>query len=58
MHVKPAKPVETNGLFEPVWVTGALSMASAKRSLFMLDGSADIDVGYSVQAAQVEPYKQ
>jgi len=52
------KPVETNGLFQPVWVTGALGTASGKRSLFMLDGSADIDVGYSVKAAQVEPYKQ
>ena len=58
VHVKPAKPVEYSGLFEPVWVTGALGTASAKRSLFMLDGSADIDVGYTVQAAQVEPYKQ
>ena len=58
VHVKPLKPVETNGLFQPVWVTGALGTASGKRSLFMLDGSADIDVGYSVKAAQVEPYKQ
>jgi len=58
VHVKPAKPVETNGLFQAVWVTGALGTASGKRSLFMLDGTADIDVGYSVQAAEVEPYTQ
>jgi hypothetical protein len=58
VHVKPLKPVEYSGMFEPVWVTGALGTSSSKRSLFMLDGSADIDVGYTVQAAQVEPYKQ
>ena len=56
--VKPEKPVAMSGMFEPVWVSGRLTAGALKRSLSMVDGAADIDVGYSVKAAQVEPYKQ
>jgi hypothetical protein len=58
VHVKPEKPVAMSGMFEPVWVTGQLFTGALKKSLSMVDGAADIDVGYSVKAAQVEPYKQ
>ncbi len=58
VHVKPEKPFETNGMFAAVWVTGTLTTASSKKSLFMLDGSNDIDVGYSMRASVVEPYKE
>ena len=58
VHVKPEKPFETNGMFAAVWVTGTLTTASSKKSLYMLDGSNDIDVGYSMRASTVEPYKE
>jgi hypothetical protein len=58
VHVKPDKPFETNGMFAAVWVTGTLATTSSKKSLFMLDGSSDIDVGYSLRASLVEPYKE
>jgi hypothetical protein len=58
VHVKPEKPFETNGMFAAVWVTGTLTTASSKRALFMLDGSSDIDIGYSLRASVVEPYKE
>lgn len=58
VHVMPAKPFDTTGMFAPVWVTGKLSAASSKRSLFMLDGSADIDIAYSLKASAVEPYTE
>jgi hypothetical protein len=58
VHVRPEKPFETNGMFAAVWVTGTLATTSTKKSLFMLDGSSDIDVGYSLRASLVEPYKE
>jgi hypothetical protein len=58
VHVKPDKPFEANGMFAAVWVTGTLATTSSKKSLFMLDGSSDIDVGYSLRASAVEPYKE
>ena len=58
VHVKADKPFEMAGVFMPVWVTGKLSAASTKKSLFLIDGSSDIDVGYSLHASQVEPYRE
>jgi uncharacterized protein len=58
VHVQADKPFEFGGLFAPVWVTGRMSTASAKKSLYLIDGSADIDIGYSLHASQVEPYKE
>ena len=58
VHVKPEKPVEMSGMFAPVWVTGQMTTAAIKKSLSLVDGSADIDVGYSLRASRVEPYKE
>lgn len=45
------------GLYDPVWVTGKMTVQSQTRDLFLVDGSADIDIGYSIAAEQVQPYK-
>ncbi|HEX9451631.1 MAG TPA: DUF3299 domain-containing protein [Burkholderiales bacterium] len=58
VHVKPEKPVEMSGMFAPVWVTGQMTTGAIKKSLSLVDGSADIDVGYSMRASRVEPYKE
>jgi hypothetical protein len=58
VHVKPDKPVANVTVFAPVWVTGRMSTASIKKSLSLVDGAADIDVGYSLRASLVEPYKE
>jgi hypothetical protein len=31
---------------------------ASKKSLYLIDGSSDIDVGYSLRASEVEPYKE
>ncbi len=51
------KGYTSKNLFEPVWVTGVISAQSMVKDLFLVDGTADIDIGYSMQATQVEPYK-
>lgn len=57
VHVKTAKPFVSEGLFMPVWITGRLSATSTKKSLYLIDGESSIDIGYAMQAAEVEPYK-
>jgi hypothetical protein len=42
----------------PVWITGRLSTGATKRSLYLVDGTSDIDIGYTVKASRVEPYSQ
>ena len=58
VHVKVDKPIEFGGLFTPVWVTGQMTTGAAKKSLYLIDGTSDIDVGYSLRASQVEAYKE
>lgn len=48
---------QNSGLFEPVWVTGVLSTIAAVKELFLVDGAADINTGYSIAANRVEPYR-
>ena len=59
VHVKSDKPVSVGGgMFAPVWVTGQLSTKGAKKSLYLMDGTSDVDAGYSLHADKVEPYEQ
>jgi hypothetical protein len=44
-------------LYEPVWVTGVISVQSMVKDLYLVDGSADVDIGYTMQANQIEPYE-
>jgi len=57
VHVIPEKPVEMAGMFAPVWVTGELKTGEIQKSLSMIDGVSDIDIGYSIRATDVSPYK-
>ena len=45
-------------LFEPVWITGEMAIKRTSKELFLTDGTADIAVGYALQAHQIEPYKE
>ena len=58
VHVKADKAFEMAGVFTPVWVTGKLTAAATKKSLFLIDGSSEIDIGYSLRASEVEPYRE
>ncbi len=58
VHVKSDKPIANVTVFSPVWVTGRLSAVSAKKSLSLVDGASEINVGYAIRASVVELYKQ
>ena len=68
IHVPPPPPnqmvfvtarasFETEGLFAPVWVEGTLSTRGGAYDLTLVDGSAMVDAGYAIEAAEVEPYR-
>jgi hypothetical protein len=46
------------GMFAPVWVTGPLDTGAVTRRLSMIDGSADINIGYSLRATDVAAYSR
>ena len=58
VHVKAVKPVGNVTVFSAVWVTGRLAAVPAKKTLSLVDGASDINVGYALQASAVEIYKQ
>src|SRR6185436_3608519 len=58
VHVRSDKPVANVALFAPIWVTGRMSTAASKKSLYLVDGESNIDIGYSLRASNVEPYKE
>jgi hypothetical protein len=58
VYVKLEKGIENAGQFTPVWVTGEMAVKAATKNLYLVDGSSGIDVGYSLEASQVEPYKK
>jgi len=57
VHVKPDKPFEMKGTFDAVWVTGRIASNTAKKSVYIADGASDVDVGYALQAIEVEAYE-
>jgi hypothetical protein len=52
------KSYKSKNLYEPVWVTGIIAAKSIVRDLYLVDGSAGVDIGYSMQANRIEPYKK
>jgi len=40
-----------------VWVTGKIAANLTKKSVEIVDGSADVEVAYSLRATSVEPYE-
>ena len=57
VYVKLKDGIEQKGRFVPMWVTGKMTVRSFQKNLFLIDGSADIDVGYSLTANAVKPYE-
>jgi hypothetical protein len=45
-------------MYEPVWVSGEISVKSMIKDLYLVDGSAGVNIGYTMQANRIEPYKK
>ncbi|MEL7470456.1 MAG: DUF3299 domain-containing protein [Pseudomonadota bacterium] len=57
VFVKLRQEYEITSLYDPVWITGAIRVERASRSLTYVDGTADIPTGYALQAVTIEPYE-
>ena len=60
IHVNVAKKkgYKSKELYEPVWVTGVIAVKSMVKDLHLVDGSAGVDIGYTMQAKKIKPYKK
>ena len=47
-----------NDLYAAVWVTGTMRTKVSNRALSYVDGSADIPVGYTLEAKLIETYEE
>jgi hypothetical protein len=59
VHVKTAekKGYVMKDMYDPVWITGVISAQSMVKDLYLVDGSAGIDIGYTMKANHIEPYE-
>jgi hypothetical protein len=56
VHVVSNQPFEIKGVFSPVTVTGEMKVTSISKSLYLVDGKADISMGYSMPKSFVEKF--
>ena len=45
-------------IYEPVWITGRLSIKATNQSLSLMDGSAGVDAAYTLDGLKFEPYQE
>lgn len=56
VHVVYPEGIEVNGLFTPVWITGAMGAQRSVQNVGYVDGQAPVAVSYSMQPQLVERY--
>jgi len=56
VYVKPDQAFDIDGMFQAVWVTGRIRTSASTKSVTIVDGSSDVDVGYALRADKVERY--
>lgn len=57
VYVSFEQGFEVDELYKPVWISGALEAQSRSQSLHLVDGQANIETSYVVEADTVEIYK-
>ena len=57
VYVKLNNAHAFNNLYEPVWITGRISIKATRQKLYLVDGSADVDTGYTLEGIKIEPYE-
>jgi len=57
VFVKSSSPYQITNFFDGVMITGNMRVQSAKRDLSFMDGANDVDSGYLLEGATIEPYE-
>lgn len=58
VFVELNKAFKADDLYAPVWVSGTMRTKVSTKALSYVDGSADIPVGYSLEAKTIEAYEE
>ena len=58
VFVKLPEPFFIKSLFEPVWITGRITVKNTEKILPVSDGKIPVSAGYTIESAFVEPYKE
>lgn len=58
VYVRSREPFTSEDLYTAVWVTGRMIVASATKSLSLVDGKAPISTGYTMEADRIDAYKE
>ena len=58
VYVRLNKAHTFNDLYEPVQITGYISINATSQRLYLVDGSADVDTGYTLEGLSIEPYEE
>ena len=57
VYVKLSDPYTVKNLYEPVWITGHLSMKDVTKSLSLVDGNTGVDIGYRLDGVEVVSFE-
>lgn len=57
VHVVANEAFAVKGMFSAVTVTGEMKVTSLSKSLYLVDGKADINLGYSMPKSLIENFK-
>ena len=58
VFVRLAKKFKVNDLYTAVWVSGKMKTKSSSKELTLIDGSANVSVGYHIDSGSIEIYKE
>lgn len=56
VYVEASEAFTATSRFEPVWIEGTMQVGDMSKELYLVDGSSDINVGYSMSSAKIEKY--
>ncbi len=58
VFVRLAKKFRVDDLFTAVWVSGKLKTKASSKALTLIDGTADVSVGYHIDGGRAEIYRE
>lgn len=58
VFVKLKQSYKARNLYDPVWITGRLKVKSTNNALSYVDGSTQVEAGYTIEGLKIEPYKE
>jgi len=56
VHVTVPEGIPDRGLFAPIWIEGSIELKPGRYDLFLIDGSAVVNVAYSMASPAISEY--